>query len=161
CPLGIAHPIQNLAGGIACRLESRQRCGNRPIVVQRPRKLLLVVADNHGPILGEQPPQTYGGGHLAVPEGMPDLARCPLAWRRPPIQIGICGAVERRGDFRVAFLVFLQKFGSLHCSHRLSFAFRRSSLVTYFLVVASFGAFSDSCSASSTALNPCCSTVNA
>src|SRR6185295_7325328 len=85
-----------------------------------PRELFLVVADDEGRVLGDEPPQTNRRGHLAVGEVMDDLARRPLPGRRPPVQLRLRRPLERRRHHGVAFLVLLHQPGSLCSRHRLS-----------------------------------------
>ena len=87
---------------LARGLERLERRRDRPIVVEAPRELVLVVAGDLRVVGGDQHPQPDRRGHLAVGEMMHDLARatiCPApAARRAPRRSRPRAPRRRRGS---------------------------------------------------------------
>src|SRR5439155_1751807 len=122
-PLRFAHPLENLRRRAPRRLERFDRGVDRPVVVQPPRKLVLVVADDLRIVDGDQMPEPDCRRHLAVGEVMRDLACGPLGWRWPRVELFIGGAGERVGDNTVAVLVLVDESIACNFVHFISPAF--------------------------------------
>ncbi len=101
----VRHAIEQVARRAARRLEGDQRAGDRPIVVETPGELLLIVRPNSRVLFGDEQTQPDSRRHLAVGQVVDDLAGTPFVRRRPRVELGLGRAVERRSHFAIPVFV--------------------------------------------------------
>src|SRR5262245_914925 len=97
-PVGLGQAIEQLGRRASSRSKREQRVLDRSVVEEPSGEFLLIVSADGGMLLGNQEPQPDGRCHLAVRQMMNDFARRPFVWRRPGIELGFAGSLERRGD---------------------------------------------------------------
>ena len=119
-------PVFAQSSGVMTRMRSRlefadggdhrERRFDGPIVVQLPGELRLVVALDHGLVVGHEAAQSRERHRLAVGEVMHDLAGGPLSvWLRP-VQFLVGDADEGIGEVVHARSVALDPVDPIHAS---------------------------------------------
>jgi hypothetical protein len=101
----VGHHVEEFARRQARRLKGKKRVGNRPVVVEPRRKLVLIIRLNGRAVFRDQQPQPDGRRHLAVGKVVHDVARAPFARSRPCVELLVGHTIEGRGHLTVAVLI--------------------------------------------------------